>query len=451
MNIIMVGCGKVGTTLLGQLSKENHNITVIDINPDRISTITNEYDVMGLCGNGVSYQTLTEAGIKNCQLLIAVTGSDEQNLLCCMLAKRSNGCKTIAQVRDPIYANELHFLKEGLELAMIINPAHTAASEIARVFQFPNALKIDSFSSGTVELYHFRITADSPLCGQSILQCRNSYLQGILVCTARRGEEAIIPDGQFVFKENDTIGVVASRKDAIHFLKKMNIMTGRVHNALIVGGGNLSFYLAKRLIATGISTTIVDHDFSRCEELSAQLPEATILHGDPTEHNFLEQLRMENYQGVATLTGMDEENILLSLYAKEQSEAKIITKINRISFRSVISSLNLDTVINPQVLTADTILKYIRSMNKATGSDMESLYTLEDGMVEAIEFSIKEASAVTGVLLKNLKLKRNTLICSISRKGRSILPSGSDTLEVGDRVILVMANRHISDIREILA
>ncbi len=450
MNIIIVGCGKVGTTLLGQLSSEKHNITVIDQDPNRISSITGEFDVMGFCGNGVSYQTLMEAGIKSCQLLIAVTGSDEQNLLCCMIAKRATGCKTSAQVRDRVYASELSFLKDGLELSMIINPANTAADEIARVFQFPGALKIDSFSGGRAELYHFRITAESPLCGRSIMDLRTDYLQNVLVCTVRRGDDAIIPGGSFVFCENDTIGVVASRKDAIRFLKKLGIVSGRVRNALIVGGGNLSFYLAKRLIGTGISTTIVDHDFGRCEELSGQLPEATILHGDPTEHTFLEQLRMENYQGFASLTGLDEENILLSLYARTQSDAKIVTKINRISFRSVISSMDLDTIINPQVLTADTILKFVRSMNKAAGSNMESLYTLEDGKAEALEFLINEDSDVTGVPLKDLKLKDNTLICNIVRNGKSILPSGNDTLEKGDRVIIVMANRHISEIREIL-
>ena len=333
---------------------------------------------------------------------------------------------------------------------MIINPEYAAANEIARIFQFPSAFKIDTFSKGHVELLHFHISKDSPLNGDTIFNIRNNMHCNILVCTVMRGEHVIIPNGDFTFREGDTVGIVANRQDAIAFFKKIGLMTSRVSNALIAGGGKISYYLAQNLIKSGIDTTIIELDFNRCEQLSELLPQATIICGNATDQNLLEQEGLERFQGFAALTGLDEENILLALFAKERSKAKVITKINRINFTSVINNLDLDSIINPQVITADYIIKYARSMSNSLNSDVENLYKLEDGKAEALEFLIKEDSAVTNVPLQDLKMRKNTLICSIYRGGNVIVPSGQDRIQVGDSVIVVMADHRISDIKDIL-
>ncbi len=450
MKIIIVGGGKVGTSLVAQLAGESHNIVVVDTNEDCIKQITNRFDAMGITGNGVSYTTLQEAGVKNADLLIAVTGSDEQNLLCCLIAKKTGHCKTIARVRNPIYFDEMHFLRQEFDLAMVINPEYTAASEMARVLQFPSAFKIDTFARGHVELFHFHINEDSRLAGMSLIEIRNTMKSNILFCTVRRGDDVFIPNGAFVLQAGDTVGVVGSRSDAIAFYKSLGLMTNRVHNVMIAGGGKISYYLAQRLLRSGIETTIVEMDYNKCEELSELLPQATILHGNAADQRLLEEEGLNRYEGFAALTGLDEENIMISLYAKSNSCAKVITKINRINFASVINSLQLDTIVNPQLLTADFILKYIRSLNNSPNSEVENYYMLEDGKAEALEFRIKEESAVTGKPLQELKIQKNTLICNIFRNGKIIVPSGHDTIEVGDSVVVVIAGRHISDIKEIL-
>ncbi|MCR5717394.1 MAG: Trk system potassium transporter TrkA [Lachnospiraceae bacterium] len=450
MKIIIVGGGKVGTSLVAQLAGEAHNIVVVDTNEDSINRITNRYDAMGILGNGVSYTTLQEAGVKSADLLIAVTGSDEQNLLCCLIAKKAGHCKTIARVSNPIYYDEISFLKREFDLELIINPEYTAASEMARVLQFPSAIKIDSFVRGGVELFHFHINEGSPLAGMSMSEIRNNMKSRILFCTVRREDDVFIPNGAFVLQSGDTVGIVGSRADAIAFYKHLGLLANRANSVMIAGGGRISYYLAERLLRSGIETTIVEMDYDRCEELTTLLPQATILHGNVADQRLLEEEGLHNYEGFAALTGLDEENIMISLYAKSNSNAKVITKINRINFASVINSLQLDTIVNPQLLTADYILRCIRSMNNSPNSEVENLYQLEDGRAEALEFRIKEASAVTGKPLQELKLQKNTLICSIYRNGKNIVPSGQDTIEVGDSVIVVLAGRHISDIKEIL-
>ena len=451
MNIVIVGCGKVGSVITEQLSSEDHNIVLVDEDSEAIAAVTNHYDAMGVVGNGVSYQTLVEAGIKDCDLFIAVTDSDEKNLLACLIAGRAGKCKTIARVRNPIYSHEIEFLKREFNLAMVINPEDTAAMEISRVFLFPSAFKIDTFSGGRVELFHFHVTAEMPVCGQPLSILREDILKGMIVCTIRRGHDVIIPKGNISFEADDDVSIAATRKDAYTFFKKLGVVKGKVKNAMIVGGGTMSYYLAERLIRTGIATTIVELDYKRCEELSEKLPDARIIHGDGTNRDLLDQEEIGSFQGFAALTGLDEENIMLSLYARKHSEAKVVTKIGRLNFGSVIDALNLDTIINPQRITAAHIVKFARSMSADASDDVESLYKLEDGNAEALEFKIKEESPVTGVQLKDLKLRPNVLVCSIFRNGKNIIPTGQDELMVGDSVIVVIGGAHIANIKEILA
>ncbi len=450
MQIIIVGCGKVGYTLVEQLSGEDHSIIVIDEKEEKVHAITDDLDAKGIVGNGVSFQTLQEAGISEADLLIAVTGSDEQNLLCCVIARKASNCKTIARVRNPIYNMEIEFLRQELGLAMVINPELTSAAEIARIFQFPSAVKIDTFSKGRIELLRFRVTKDCLLNQYELFHIRTTLKCDVLVCMVIRGEEVLIPRGDFIFQEGDFVSIVTTPPKANDFFRKIGIGISPVQTAMIVGGGTIAYYLARRLLSVGIETKIIEQDLARCEQLSELLPKATIICGDGTDQKLLLQEGIDHVDGFAALTGLDEENILLSLYAKEASHAKVVTKVNRINFNSVLNKLSLDSITFPRLLTADTILGYVRSINASMNSNVENLYKLEEGRAEALEFYIKEESSITNIPLSKLNIKKNILICCINRHSQVIIPSGQDEIRVGDSVILVLTNSRLHDIKDIL-
>ncbi len=451
MNIIIVGCGKVGYTLVEQLSNEEHNIVVVDQNASKVQYITDNLDAMGVIGNGVSHQTLLEAGVSTADLVIAVTGSDEENLLCCLIAKKSGNCHTIARVRNPIYNSEIGFLKEEFGLAMIINPELTAAREIARMFQFPSAIRVDSFARGQVEMLHCKLTKDSPLIGLKLMNLSQKVKVNVLVCEVLRGDDVIIPNGNFVFAENDIIAIASNRKDARTFFKNAGIMKNPVKNAILAGGGKISYYLAKSLIASGIDVTIIEKNPVRADFLSEQLPDATVILGDATDQALLEQEEYQTADGFACLTGLDEENILLALHVNGSSKAKTVTKVNRISFQNVIDKLDLGSIIYPRITTADYIVKYVRSASAAQNdNNVETLYKLANGKAEALEFNITATSGVTDIPLQQLNIRKNTLIGSIYRHGKVIFPGGQDMIKVGDTVMVVISGYHLSDIEDIL-
>ena len=345
---------------------------------------------------------------------------------------------------------EIEILKKEFGLAMIINPELAAAYEIARVFQFPSAIRVDSFAKGHVELLHFRVGKDSPLINMKLLNLQSTFHSNVLVCTIIRGEDVIIPNGNFVFQENDIVAIVAKRNNAIDFFRKIGIMKSRVENAILAGGGKVSYYLAKILLQSGIDVTIIEVDRDRCEFLTEAIPEATIIHGDATDQDLLSQEGLEHTDGFAALTGLDEENILLSLYASEISNARTVTKINRTSFNSVINKLDLGSIIYPRVITADYILKYVRSTSNSIDSNVEKLYKLAGGKAEALEFLIKEDSHFAGIPLHDLNLRKNTLIGCIYRHGKVIIPSGQDKIMPGDSVLVVISGYRVNDIKEIL-
>lgn len=450
MHIIIVGCGKVGQTLVEQLSGENHNIVVIDEREEKVRQITDELDAKGIVGNGVSNLILQEADIAHADLLIAVTGSDEQNLLSCVIAKKAGHCKTIARVRNPIYFNEIPFLRKELGLSMIINPELTSANEIARIFQFPSAVKIDTFSKGRIELLHFIVTPDCLLNNYQLLHIRSTLKCDVLVCMVTRGDELIIPRGNFVFQEGDVVAIVSTPAIAQQFFKKIGINTHPINNAMLIGGDTITYYLAKRLLAAGISTKIIEPNLARCEELSELLPTATIICGDATDQKLLLQEGISSVDGFAALTGLDEENIMLSLYAQTISRAKCVTKIDKTNFSSVLNHLRLDTITYPRLLTADTITKFVRSMEASLNSNVENLYRLEEGRAEVLEFYLKESSAVTDIPLEKLRIKKNILICCITRGTQFIIPGGQDEMKIGDLVVVVTTNFRLNDINDIL-
>lgn len=450
MQIIIVGCGNVGSTLAEQLSKEGHNITAIDIDAYRVETVANQYDVMGVVGNGASFSVQNEAGIEDADLMIAVTASDELNMLSCLIAKKAGGCSTIARVRNPIYNKEIAFIKEELGLSMVINPEYAAACEIARLLKFPSAIKVDTFAKGRVELLKCKINEGSVLQGRPLTYLSSGLHCEVLICAVQRGEEVFIPDGNFQLQEKDVISVVASSRKANEFFKKIGMTTNRIKTCMIIGGGETTYYLAKQLLPMGIAIKIIEQSKERCNELSELLPQAMIIHGDGTERNLLLEEGLPKVHSFVSWTSMDEENIMLSLYAKSISGAKTITKVHRLDYDRIIDSLDLGSVLYPKNITAEYILQYVRAMQNSIGSNVETLYRLIEGKVEALEFRVNEQSKVIGVPLKELQLKDNLLIACINRKGVVIIPGGQDSIQMGDTVMVVTTNQGFNDLKDIL-
>ncbi|MDD2957590.1 MAG: Trk system potassium transporter TrkA [Lachnospiraceae bacterium] len=450
MKIIIVGCGKVGMTIVEQLNLEGHDIAVIDTNSVVIHDITNNCDVMGIVGNGASYTVQMEAGIEEADMLIAVTGSDELNLLCCLIAKKAGNCSTIARVRNPTYNNEIDFIKEELGLSMAINPEYAAATEIARILRFPSAIKIDTFAKGRVELLEFRIRSGSVLHNCSLMDVSKKIKANVLVCAVQRGDEIVIPNGSFVLREHDMISIVASPHASKEFFKKIGVETHQVKNAMIVGGGTIAYYLAKQLLNMGIDVKIIESNKNRCEQLSDLLPKAVIINGDATNQEVMIEEGVTHCEAFVSLTGIDEANIFLSLFAKNRSKAKIVTKINRISFDDIINTFNLGSLIYPKFITAEYIVRYVRAMQNTIGSNVETLYRIIENKVEALEFHINEEAPVIGIPLEKLDLKENLLIACINRSGEIISPNGKTQIEMGDTVVIVTTQKALHDIKDIL-
>lgn len=451
MKIIIVGCGKVGSVLAKQLSREKHNITVIDTNYTLVHTVSNSFDVMGIVGNGASNVVQSDADIEHTDLFIAVTGSDELNLLCCVIAKKAGGdCSTIARVRNPVYNKETDFIRQELGLSMIINPELAAASEVARLLRFPRAIEIDVFAKGRVEMLRFKVPQNSVLHHTALKDLPSQIRSEVLICAAERGGEIYIPSGNFVIKEGDILSIVASPKNSNDFFHKIHLETNQVKNAMIAGGGEISYYLALQLLHMGIKVKIIEIDPKRCDELSELLPKATILNGDASDESLLLEENIEQAEAFVALTNMDEENIILSLYAKNKVKSKIVTKINRLDFDDVIRTLNLDSVIYPKNITSEYIIQYARAKNNSIGSNIETLYKLMDDRVEALEFAINDSTRITGIPLYKLNLKPNLLIGCINRSGKIIIPGGQDVFISGDTVIVVTTITGLQDVHDIL-
>ncbi len=452
MNIIIVGCGKVGEKIAESLSTEKeHDITIIDTKASSIKDIVSLYDIMGVVGNCSSIETLQEAGIDAADLLIAVTGSDELNLMTCLLAKNlGKKCQTIARVRKPEYTSAIPYIKEDLGLAMVINPEQTAAKEMAKVLRFPTAIQIDTFAKGRVEILKFKVPEGSILNNLKICDLTPTLGCDILVCGVERGDAAFIPRGDFVLKSGDKISIVASLKNVSYFFKKIKIKTNSVKDTIIVGGGDTSFYLANILLQSGIDVKIIEQNFERCEELSELLPKATVINGDGTDNRLLLEEGVEYADSVVALTNIDEENVLLSLFAKSKTNGKVITKINRIAYDNVINDLNLDTTIYPKNLTAEYIIRFVRAKKNSIGSNIETMHKILDEKAEALEFYIKEGSPVSNVPIEKLNIKDNTLIACINRRGKITTPRGRDIIMPGDTVIVVTTHSGFKGIGDIL-
>lgn len=450
MYMVIVGDGKVGALLTEYFSKEGHDIVVIDTDPEVISNMTNLYDVMGICGNGANYQVQMDAGVNKAELLIAATSSDELNILCCMVAKKIGAKRTIARVRNPEYARQMGFMRDELGLSMAVNPEYEAAATIARILRFPSAIKIDSFAKGRVDLAEIRIEEGSPLVGKALYALPKLYKVNVLVCAVQRKDNIYIPTGDFVLQAGDQIHITASHSDLSAFFKTIGIYRQRVRNVMIVGGGKVGYYLARGLVDSGMQVKIIERERARCIELSEAIPKASVVCGDGTDEDILLEEGIEKVDAFVSLTGIDEENIIISLYANTKNVFKVITKINRLSFSGIIGSLGVGSIISPKVIASNLIVSYVRAMQNSMGSNVRTLYKLVNDRVEALEFYVSESASCIGIPLRDLRLKKNVLLASIIRGNKIIYPHGEDTLQYKDRVIVVTTNQYLRDLDNIL-
>ena len=449
MKIVIVGCGKVGTSIASELNLAGHNIVVIDINRAAVTRLSDSIDGMGIEGNGATYETLSEAGAGDADLVIAVTARDEVNLYTCLMA-RTCGCpNTIARVRNPEYTNDLFRVKDILGLSMFINPELTAAVEISRLLRFSGALEIDSSSKGMFELIKVGVPKNSPLVDRAI--SRIDILRGkVRICTVERDNEVYIPNGEFVIRAGDRISIASKPEIAAKFFKKAELNIARSRDVMILGGGKISYYLAQRLLKAGVNVKIIEKNAQRCEELSEMLHDAVIIHGDCMDQDLLLSEGVEHTDGVAALMDYDEENILISMYIKNISKAKAITKVNNAHFDSIIDQIDLECVINPKKIAGEYIARYVRAVQNSLGSNVETLYRLHEDRVEALEFRAKSGSRVLNKPLAELSLKDDLQIICIARKGRIILPVGSDMILPDDSVVIITKHKGLSDLNDIL-
>lgn len=452
MNIIIVGCGQVGETLAVELGGEGSDITVIDLSAEKINSITSRFDVMGVVGNGATLTTLKEAGIEKADLLVAVTDSDELNLLCCIIAKRHGKCKVIARIQNPVYNSETSYLKNELGLAMVINPEYAAAEEIARILRFPAASKIETFAKDSVELLKFRIPDDSILVGLSVKTVMAKLKSDVLICTCEREDESYIVNGDFVFEKHDLISIIASPKNASAFFKKIGIKGHSVKDAFIIGAGHITYYLCDILKKSGISIKIIDRDAEKCEELASLHKEITVICADETDQELLIEEGIEKTDAFLSVTSSDEENVFLSLSAKKYGRGKIMTKIDKPEYDDIVRHLELDTAIYPKSITSDIIARYVRAMKNTQGSNVETMYTLIKDEVEASEFLIGEGSPVINIPLSKLgpMLKKDVLVAAILRGDSVIIPHGQDMIMEGDSVVIVSKLLAINDVSDII-
>ena len=443
MNIIIAGDGKVGSMLTRQLSAEGHDITIIDSNARVLQSSVEHYDVICVQGNCASMDVLLQAGVRDAELLIAATSQDEVNLLCCTTAHALNRkLHTIARIRNPEYTEQIYRMRDIFGLSMVINPENQAATEIERLLKYPGFLRRDTFAKGRTEIVELRVDAGSKLCNVALAELRSIVKCQVLVCAVLRDGSAAAPKGDFVLREGDRIFVTALSQNLTTLLKNLGILTRRVRSVTLCGGGKISYYLAKRLEKSGISARIIEKDFARCQELCALLPGAEIIHGDISEQDLLESEHVSQADALVTLTGLDELNMIVSLYAASRNVPQVITKLGHTGNRSVIDSLSLGSVLCPRELVCSNIVRYVRAMENQTGAAI-SVHTIADGQAEDMEFLADETTRNCGRPLKEIRLKPNVLLVSISHGASTEIANGESAFQQGDTVVVVTNGREV--------
>lgn len=453
MKIIIVGCGKIGTTIIESLVREGHDVVAVDSDPAIIANISNIYDVMCVCGTGADYDTLAEAGVSGANMVVAVTGSDELNMLSCFIAKKMGAEQTVARIRNPEFNDKnLVFMKQQLGISMSINPELLVAKEFFNLLQLPSAVNIETFSRRSFEMAELILKENSSLDGMSLIDLRKKYKANFLVCLVKRGGEVYIPDGNFVLKSGDHIGLTATFTELQKLLEMIGVTSKRARNVMILGASTTAYYLAKMLLSAGNSVTVIDKDKGRCERFAEILPGAVIINGDGAQQEVLLEEGLTSADALATLTGIDEENILVSFFAVSQNVPKVITKANRNELIGMAEKIGLDSIISPKRTISDVITRYARALQNSLGSNVETLYKLMDGRAEALEFNVQSDFNALHIPLKNMKLKNNILIAGIIRKRKAFVPSGDDEIIVGDKVIVISkaTDEIMNDLSDIL-
>lgn len=452
MNILVVGCGKIGSSIISTLALEGHDLVAIDNDPAALSEITNVQDVMGVCGNGVDCEVLSEAEAQNADLLIAVTGSDEFNMLCCYLARKMGAKHTIARIRNPEYNDRsLSFVKENLNISMAINPEMLTAEEIFNVLKFPSAVKVETFSRRSFEIIEIVVKPGTVFDGISLSQLREKFSnEKFLICAAVRDDKVYIPDGNFVLKAGDKIGLTASHRQMLKLLRAMGLFQRQAKSAMILGASTTAYYLSKLLVNSGNFVKVIDSNPVRCREFSESLPKADVIFGDGTHQELLLEEGIRTTEAFVSLTGIDEENILISIFAKGNNVPKIVSKVNRMELASMAENLGLDCIVSPQKIIVEIILRYVRALQNSLGSNIETLYKIMDEKAEALEFKAINNPKIVNIPLKNLNFIDNVLIAGIIRDRTTIIPSGDDCILPGDYVVVVSTDSKLNDLADIV-
>ncbi len=451
MKIIVIGCGKIGTALVGSLSAEEHDIVVIDSDRKVLEEMNNIYDVMCVCGNGADSDVLEEAGASKADLIIAVTNSDEINMLSCFFAKKMGAEHTVARIRKTDYNDKsLVFMKQTLSLSMPINPEFRAAQELYNILKMPSAVGIETFSSGNLEMIEMKLKPDSRLDGMTLIEMRGKFKSNFLVCAVQRDGEVFIPSGNFMLKGGDRIGITAKQAEILKLLKELNLMQKQAKSVMILGGSRTAFYLAKRLLAAGNEVKIIERDRARCEEISELLDDVSVIYGDGTQQEILEEEGISDVDAFVALTGIDEENILSSYFAHKKGVRKVIAKVNRDELAMIARDMGLDCVVSPKKMIANVLTRYARALENSMGSKVETLYKLMDSNIEALEFTVTQDFPGVDIPLKDLSLKPQILIAGIIRGRTAVIPSGEDRILSGDKVIIIAGQKRLHDLSDIM-
>jgi len=451
MNIIIAGMGKIGATIVTSLANEGHDITAIDVNSAVVEDIANTNDIIGVRGSCTDSDTLKDARIEDAELFISVTGSDETNMLACFLAKRMGAKQTIARIRAPEYNDDsLVFLRQELDLSMALNPDLLAAHELYNILKFPSAEKIEHFSRRNFEMMEIRLKPDSKLDGMSLFKMREKYDAKVLVCAVQRGDDVFIPNGSFVLQGGDKIGITATKVEILKLFKELNVYQKQAKDVMILGGSRIAYYLTKMLLQAGSNVKIIDNNPEVCQRLCDTVPKATIILGDGSQQELLLEEGIKDTSAFVALTGMDEENILVSVLASNLNVPKVITKINREELYGLSQNLGLDTIVSPRKTVADVLVGYARALRNSLGSNIETLYRLMDDRIEATEFKVTSDFPRINIPLKEMNLKENILIAGIIRQKKPIIPSGNDVILPEDKVIIIAADRKIQELSDIL-
>lgn len=451
MRVIVVGCGKIGRSIIEVFVSEGHSVVAVDVDRNVVENLNNIFDIICVCGNGADSDTLISAGVEHSDIVIAVTNSDETNMLTCYFAKKLGTKHTVARIRNPEYNDtSIGFIKSALQISLCINPDMLAAHEIFNNLRFPAAVKIEKFSARNLEMIEIIVKEDSPIVNSKLSDLRKEISAKVLICAVQRGDEVFIPDGSCVLQAQDRIGVTATSVEMDKFLKDLGLKQRKTKHTMILGGSRVAYYLMHRIIEAKSNVTLIEIDKDVCNEFVQEFPNAIIINGDGAQQDLLKEEGINDMDAFVALTGLDEENIILSSFASTQNVPKIITKINRLELASIAEHLGVNTIVSPRQIIANQLLAYARALSSSEGSSVETLYKLMNDRIEALEFVVTDKSAVTGIPLKDLKLKKNIIIAAITRNRTAIIPSGDNTIELNDRVIIISTAQKLDNLTDIL-